>query len=301
MLAVLCLVELVCYFRWHSKAKAAAQYGDFLKATSTSKFQKLVLNITMLCLVFWAIHFIICGDNLQKWVGIVMCIYMPALFTIVNATKEFLKRKKASRGLNRTATILISFTAAFAMMGLITFGMLYASNRGLFADKNEELYEHNGTTWVIHQDELPLVVEDLIDTDFDGYIKERRGNMSLIFGQLVLRQYPRFDAESYGKIPQLEYTMTIVRVPALYNMCKEIMIHDGEYYRQTKEKEYRTEAAAPWGAQEAYRLHDPEYGARNTYLLCYGDLIVEIRFDWEPTAVQMAIVGEKLTNKGEAS
>ena len=40
---------------------------------------------------------------------------------------------------------------------------------------------------------------------------------------------------------------------------------------------------------------DPEFGARNDYLLCYDNLIVEISFDWEPTAEQMAIVGEKLS------
>ena len=221
---------------------------------------------------------------------------MPSLFVIVNATKEFLKRKKASRGVNRTVTMLTSFLAAFTMMGLITFGILYASNHGLFADKNEETYEHNGITWIIHQDELPLVVEDLIDVDFDGYIKERRGNMSLILDQLVMRQHPRFDAENYKNIPQLEYTMTIVRIPALYDKCKEILIHDEEYYRETKEKEYRIENTEPWGANEVYRLHDLEYGARNTYLLCYDNLIVEIHFDWEPTTEQMAIVAKKLSD-----
>ena len=43
LLAILCIVELVCYFRWHSKAKVAAEHGEFLKVPSTSKFQKVVL------------------------------------------------------------------------------------------------------------------------------------------------------------------------------------------------------------------------------------------------------------------
>lgn len=295
ILAVLCVVELVCYFRWHSRAKVAAEHGEFLKVPSISKFQKVVLLVVIVGAIFWAINYIIFGNTLQRWITIIMGLYMPALFIIVNATKEFLKRKKASRSVNRTVTMLTSFIAAFAMMGLVTFGTLYASNHGLFADKNEETYEHNGMTWVIHQDELPLVVEDLVDVDFDGYIKERRGNMSLILGQLVMRQHPRFDADNYKDIPQLEYTMTIVRVPALYDKCKEIMIHDEEYYRETKEKEYRVENAEPWGANEVFRLYDLEYGVRNTYLLCYDSLIVEIHFDWKPTEAQMAVVGEKLT------
>ena len=37
------------------------------------------------------------------------------------------------------------------------------------------------------------------------------------------------------------------------------------------------------------------YGAENWYPLCYDDVIVEINFDWEPTAEQMKIAGEKLS------
>lgn len=294
ILGALCLVELICYFRWHSKAKIAAEYGEFLKVPSTSKFQQIVLLITLIGVIFWAINYIICGDTMQRWIAIIMGLYMPALFIIVNAMKDFLKRKKAPRGVNRTVTMLTSFVVAFAMMGLITFGTLSASNHGLFADKDEETYEHNGMTWVIHQDELPLVVEDLVDVDYDGYIKERRGNMSLILGQLVMRQHPRFDANQYAQIPQLEYTMTIVRVPALYDWCKNRLIYEREILKAIDVQDYKLENAEPWGACEAYRLYDPVYGAENYYLLCYEDMIVEINFDWEPTEEQMAIVAEKL-------
>ena len=32
----------------------------------------------------------------------------------------------------------------------------------------------------------------------------------------------------------------------------------------------------------------------NLYLLCYGDRIVRLQLDWEPTPRQMATVAEKL-------
>ncbi|MBR5127781.1 MAG: DUF2812 domain-containing protein, partial [Roseburia sp.] len=89
-LAILCVVEMVCYFRWHAKAKVAAEYGEFLKAPSTSKFQITVLAIVVGGAVMWGINHIIVGDNLQRFIVIVMCFYMPALFAIVNAMKEFL-------------------------------------------------------------------------------------------------------------------------------------------------------------------------------------------------------------------
>ena len=299
LLGLFCIVELVCYFRWRSKAKAAAEHGEFLKVPNTSKFQKAVLIITIGGAIFWAINYVICGDNLQRWIAILMCIYMPALFVIVNATKEFLKRKKASRGVNRTVTMLTSFIVAFAMMGAITFGTLYASNHGLFADKNEETYEHRGMTWVIHQDELPLVVEDLVDVDFDGYIKERRGNTSLLLGQLVMRQYPRYDAENYNDIPRLEYSMTIINVPSLYEMCKKQMIDKKDETDNTNTPEgfkrvYLEQDPMPWKAKEVYQLAYQDTGTLNSYLLCYDDRIIEIDFNWEPTTEQMAIVAKKL-------
>lgn len=294
LLAVLCGTELICYFRWLKKAKIAAECGEFLKTPSTTKLQKFVLGVAIIGGIIWFVDYIIWGDKLKRTIALLMCIYMPALFIIVNATKNFLKRKKASTGVNRTITWITSFVVSFAMMGAITFGTLYASKQGLFAEKEEETYEHNGMTWVIHQDELPLVVEDLLEVDYDGYIRERRGNMSMLLGQLVMRQYPRYDTENYRDVPQLEYIMTVVKVPALYDMCKERVIYDRENLRYMSPQEYRESDASLWGANEAYRLYDLEYGAEDTYLLCYENLIIEIFFDWEVTAEQMAIVGEKL-------
>lgn len=297
MMLLLCAVDLICYFRWHAKAAIAAERGEFLKAPSTSVFQKIILIVVMGGAMFWGVNHIVCGDPLRRTVTILVGIYVPALFIIVNATKEFLKRKKAARGVNLTLTVITSFVVSFGMMGLIVYGTLTASSRGWFADKNEETYEYKGSTWVVHQDELPLVVEDLVDVDYDGYIKERRGDESLILGQLTMHQRPRLGAAGYANIPQLEYTVTIVKIPALYDLCKERLMYEKEELRPLIKQEYRAENAEPWGANEAYHLHDPEYGPENFWLLCYDGLIVELGLDWEPTAEQMAIVGEKLTGK----
>lgn len=302
LLALLCMVELICYFRWYSKAKIAAEQGEFLRVKSTSKFQKTVLYMVIIGAVLWMLNSLIYGSVLQKFLFILMCIYMPAVFVIVNAVKEFLKRRKASRAVNRTVTILTSFIIAFVLLGTITFGTLYASRHGLFADKNEETYEHNGMTWVIHQDELPLVIEDLIDVNYHGYIKERSGDMSLLLGQLEMRQYPRYDAENYKDIPRLEYTMTIVNVPSLYEMCKNHMIDkkdetDDANVPEGFKQVYLEQDQAPWKANEVYQLSCQDSGALNSYLLCYDDRIIEISFDWEPTEEQKAIVGGKLSGK----
>ena len=295
LLAVLCAVELIVYYKWYSKAKIAAEQGEFLSSSSTAKFQKGVLLVVGIGVVYWVISYLLSGPLLRRVVGIMMFIYMPLLIVIVNGTKEFLKRKKVSKKVNFAVTMAVDFIFAFGLMGLIGFGILKASNKGLFAENGEETYEHGGITWVIHQDELPLIVEDLIEIDYDGYIREKRGDSSILLSQLVMHQGPRFDAENYADIPQLEYTLVVVHVPALYDMCKNRMIYEQEEQRPIQDLDYRKEDEAPWGAKEVYRLYDLEYGARNTYLVCYDKMLAEIRFDWEPTEEQMAIVGEKLT------
>lgn len=294
MLAMLSIVEMGGYFWWLYHAKKAAKQGEFLRGISTSKFQKCVLVLVVLGAVYWAVNYIVFGDSLKRWVAIAMGIYIPALFVIVNATKEALKRKKASRGVNRTVTILTSFVISFTMMGLIVGGTLFASSHGLFVDKNEETYEHRGMTWVIHKDELPLTVEDLVEIEYDGYIKECRGESSFLLGQFFLHQRPRYDAENYASIPQLEYTITQIRVPALYEFCKNRLMYEKEVVYPNEKQEYKRIDAAPWGAKDAYRLYDSIYGAENVYLLCYDKMIVEIMFDWEIANHQMNIAGKKL-------
>lgn len=57
---------------------------------------------------------------------------------------------------------------------------------------------------------------------------------------------------------------------------------------------YIEQDAAPWMANEVYRIYSEEGWWENLYLLCYDDKIVEIRFDWEPTVEEMFIVNQKL-------
>ena len=56
--------------------------------------------------------------------------------------------------------------------------------------------------------------------------------------------------------------------------------------------------ATPWGAEEAYRLVAKDGTQRNMFLLCRGNTLVSLDMSWEPTAEQMALVGERLLETG---
>lgn len=295
LLAISFVVELVRYFVWHSKAKKAAEYGRFLKIPGTSGFQKTLFAVILTGIACWAAGSLLWGNSTQKWLGILTFIYVPALFLIVNGVKEFLKRRKASRSVNLTLTMLASFMSAFVMLGLITFLILRISSGTLFSGRDRATYEYNGRTWSIYQDELPLVVEDLTDVDYREYIKENISDEStFLLRQSIMAQYPRFDADNYDEIPRLSYTIVTVRAHVLYDMCKQSLLHSWEQLYPDGERYYVPADAAPWGADEAYRLYESLFGLQNDYLLCYDNLLVEISFNWEPSAEQMRIVGERL-------
>lgn len=270
-----------------------AEQGEFLKPISTAKFQNAILIVIIVGAIYWGIDFIFAGDKLRRWVGIVMCIYMPLLIFAVNATKNGLKKRKVSKGVNLAITLLVDFFLAFLLMGLIVFGTLKLSNHGFFAEEQEETYEHGGMTWEVHQDELPLTVEDLMETEYAEYIKARQGEESLFLADFELEQYPRFGAENYEEIPQLRYRIVDVKLPFLYDICKDRMIYEQEDRYGDETRKYKEQDAAPWGANEVYCLYELDRDYLNTYLLYYDSQLVEIRFTWKPTEEQKAVVAER--------
>lgn len=298
MLFVFCLAEFINYFTWHKKAVKAAEEGYFLDTPNTSVLQKSLLIGVFGLLIYWIMTFVLMDDNLQSTIFVIMFLYMMTLIFIVNAIKNLLKKKKASAGTNRTITIISSFVLSFAMMSGITFFTIFAISHGFFEEDNET-YEHNGATFVIHNDELPLTVEDLFDVDYDGYIKERRTNESLLLGEFVMTQRPRFDAVDFDEMPTLEYTIVHVKVPFLYDWCKEQLYYEGdttknETYPTDMKSIYQPQDATPWNANEVYRLYSSDGTPLYRYLLCYDNQLIDIRFDSELTSDQIAIVAEKL-------
>lgn len=298
MVAVLVGVECVGYFLWRRRAVRAAERGEFLNSHSHRKLQIAALVLLALWLGYYLLSVLASGDRMMiALVALMFLLYVPGLFLVINGVKGFLKRKKASAKVNRAVTIVIALAACYAVMGVIVFGTLYGHSHGWFAGNEEETYQYNGITCTAYHDELPLTVEDLLDVDLDGYSYwQQWGEESLLLGRYVMDQSRRFDAENRRELPDLSYTIVLVKAPFLYGLCRDTFLRQWEddwYW----DSEYVPADATPWGAVEAYRELDGEYGPRNQYLLCYPDRIVEIQFDYdwgEVTPEQMAVVGEKL-------
>ncbi len=294
VLMLLCGTELTAYFLWKKKAGALVDQGIFLDPPDTSRVEKIALGVVLAFAAYYVLDVLLSGDKLMIAILLVMGGYMFLLIWGVNGVKAFLKRRKASRTLNRNVTIGTSFVLAFVMMALITPGLLALNRTGIFADKDDETYEHWGQTFVAPHDEIPLTMEDLLGSaEQAGDIKERSGHESLLLGKYTMRQHPRFDSET-ATMYWLEYDVVKVKVPFLYDMCRDQYLRDAERKDVDFQRYYAPIDPAPWGAKEAYQLEDNVVGLRNKYLLCYEDIIVAFDPDMELTPAQMALVGEKL-------
>ena len=300
MVFLVCVVELSAYYMWYAKAKKAAVDGRFVKANSTSRLQWIILAAVFMGYIYWIISEVILGSALKRTVGTAMIFYTAALIILVNAIKQFLKRKNAPRNVNRFLTFSASFVLSFCMMGVITFSVLRALQNGFF-DRDMETYEYNGATFTVYKDELPLTVEDMLDIQYDGYIKERRSDESLLVGQFDMHQHPRYGAEQSVHMPALEYTITEVKLPLLYDFCQKSLLNakqdkivggQVDFYEH-----YEPVDPKPWKAEEAYRLYWSYEHFIDRYLICYERRIVEITFDWEPTTEQIAIAAERLSGE----
>ncbi len=301
MLGVLCVVELGVYFAWYRKAKKVVrEQGIIPKIPDTSGFQSALLIILLLCCGIWAWSAIAGGNSLILWASGLMVIYMVILFGAVNGVKNLLSRRNVSKGVNMALTLITSFVVAFAGIGLITTLLLRMGDEGMFVDRSVATYEHDGRILEVHRDILPLNVEDLLDVadrltmSSVGYMKEWRVDETILLGRCEGWQYPRLDLQNKDELPGIRYTVVDVKVPFLYELCKEQLIEEGERHYTVGGREYREEDAEHWSAKEAYRLYDLESGPYDRYLLFYDKHMVEIRFDWELTLEQKNAAGEKL-------
>lgn len=293
ILALIYIVELTSYLRWYAKAKIAVGQGELPRGRSTSRFQQGALMVVGGIFLYDLFEMFVSKDFLLRWMGIIMILYPILVLVIVKGVKEFLKRKKIEKKLSFLVALLTAIILSFGMSaGLLTV-MEYASSHGRFADKGEETYEFEGNTFVLHQDELPLTLEDLMEEDGEIYVKRCEERNSPLLAHYDISQQPRFDAPLFRELPDLHYTVTSFRTPFLYDFCKESLLHPRRPDWQER-WEYRREDPAPWGANEVYRRYRFGEVAENSYLLCYDNTLVEIRFSWDPTAEQKRTVGEKL-------
>lgn len=286
-LLIISLAELCTYFSWHRKAKKAAQDGIFVDTPSTKLIQQTVVIVLMFAAAIWLLNLFTLSNRMLAWIAVAMLLSMFLIIFAVNWIKHGLRKLKASRGLNRTLTLAACFLLPTILMG----GITYATLSGIFSNVNQ--------TVPFDDSVIPLSITDFYEVDEQKYIEQNRNNETFALGQRVVHMFGDWNAEDFHELPDLQYTITTVKSPIIYEWVKDQMYWDMD---ESDDKDIpvghrlvlKEQDPAPWGANEVYRLYQEEGWYMNWYLLCYDDWIIDIRFDWEPTVDDMAIVKQKL-------
>lgn len=273
-------VDLVAYYTWRHRAKRAAKQGLFLDTPSTKKFQTVMMAVLLAALFWWGVNLALVGNPVMAWIVLVVAIGYGVLIALTLGVKRLLKEVGVSTGVNRGLTLLACAVFAFVIMGgAVKFGVYLATG----AEDPEELPFYV---------ETPLYMTDLVGEQEVFFSNATSSDQSLLLQRLKVEQFP------WGRedeTPQMTYERYTVSVPALYSFCV------GQMKRQMLIKAYWDGEmvpvdATPWGAEEAYRLVAKDGTLRNAFLLCRGNILVSVDMSWEPTAEQMAMVGERLLN-----
>ena len=291
LLSIPMIIEIVFYFRWYKKAKILAQEtATFLAVKLNHKISFVFIGIAI---VFIGISFISFGGTM----AIVMVVLAGAFIfnvVLVNLVRNWMKKKGFSRGVNQFLSFCISFTYMFAVMGIVVFwGIHYGISDNKKVVGTYELYGH---TYNIYNEELPLEIEDIMEVE-GQWSKEIRGTQTIFLSQM---EYEQDSIPIKGnQVPDLSYTITEIKVPFLYKFCKQSLLN--EHQDEIGEDfifydSYFQVDESIWKAKEAYQLRWSS-SILDTYLICWEDRIVEIKFYWQPTEEQIAKVAEILSKK----
>ena len=292
VLTLACLYEIGFYFCWSRKAKAAAQNdGVFLPIRSKPAASWILLAVSALLLI-------LSYTALQGPLGFTalwLCM-TPFIIVIGNLLKSALKKRSVSRNVNRIVSGCAVVLLTFLMLGLMSAAIIQGRVR-FNSEKNViGTYDLYGRTREIYNDPLLLEIEDLADADAQ-WSKEAGHQETFLLSSTEYRQYAvPIDGNDNVDERNLVYTVTEVKQDFMYDFIKRAVlnsrqdeVHDGFVFTD----HYEPIDASIWNADDAYQLHWSD-SVLNTYLIFWGNRIVEIKFYWEPTPAQIAITAEKL-------
>ena len=290
----MCSLEVFGYLRWYKKARHAAEVdGEFIETPSHRHIILSMLGAVMMVFLLWILT--LQSRDMYFVVGVLTAGFV-FIFWFTGVVMKWMKRKKVSAKVSRIATVAISFTCGFLLLVGAIFGMIHAINSDWFADDaRQDTYEYQGHTFNVYHDELPLYIEDLMETDYTQYSTYWEGHETFLLGEYEAFQRPRMDALAE---PSLRYDVYYIKWGVLYDLCLNDLIHQyDDRYEEDVPMEWRDNFRAvdakAWNANIVYQKYTGDT-PNEQYILCYDDIIVYLTPGFELIDAQKPIVSEKL-------
>ena len=217
----------------------------------------------------------------------------------MQALQDWLRRRGASRGLNRALVAVLWITGSM----VYAVGMMFlrpAANAAELAIRGAETYTVQGESYTAYQDAVPLSLEELTGAQTGSYSTRRTGDQTIFLSRYSVTQEPRLDAQNQDELPSLRYTVYSIFWPSLYEICKRDLLETGVLMEQYILYSYVPADPAPWGAEEVFQRLNNAGGLENEFLLCYDNTLATIEFSWAPTQEQMELAGRKLASSADS-
>ncbi len=296
LVLILPVISIWQYHRWHKHVEELIESGEDIRKRNGPPDQRVSITGMMFIALTFTIISLVGGRSgililAMAFVGIL------GITLVVLEFSKLMKKRMVSGRTNRNLTYTAAIIGALVIAGLLLAVMIREVQEPAEYSSTPEVRNTNGFTENIFHDELPLVVEDLRNTAYQGYSYEMEYTAeSVLCGVHRANQTPGVDGLSE---PKLSYRIIDVKLPLLYGLCRESLekdfAHDfGKSMNGDVDWEKHIPVnAAPWGANEAYQLCILN-NMKERYLLCYNKTIVEIDFgnEWDVTPEVMRIVGE---------
>lgn len=269
------LLWIMEYYFWHRRAvKMAMQEGVFLDVKygfRVSGMVTLICGISLLLLMFY-----------YDWVSALLAstIYIVSIL-ILWLIWEWIKEKGYSRRENRIRFFVIGFVVVVLLYKSFGFaaGKLGYTGKGV---------GFTGSEWEQYLQTPPLSFQDIYGEESECSSQTMWVEESWLVADYEMRSYGKLQGEGVS----LSYGVVDVKCDMLYDLCLEGELRSELRYRG----KYAPVDTAEWGADSVYRARISKTLWDNIWLLCYGDRIVVLVMDCEPTPEQMALVGEVLGN-----
>ncbi len=71
------------------------------------------------------------------------------------------------------------------------------------------------------EDPIPLSLADFMEIDENDYVATNNNNETMLIVQRKVDQFAHWNVDGRHDLPELGYTVTSVKVPFLYDWCKD--------------------------------------------------------------------------------
>lgn len=272
-------VELIHYYTWYKKAKRIAEEEEILYLPKPiSVFRTVCLAIGFMAL---ALAILALMDFTTGKYGALVLVWTIVILGVPIGGSRLLKKWKVSAKWNRVIIVLLAIVCTVGMTMVIFTSV--SEDADIIFNRNDEMLLHVSDFREVDEDEL------------HGY--PRKNNSIFLFREEGYQSEHFEEGEDVRLRLHLNYTFIVVKLPFVYDFCKEELIEDKMRYVDIEfgdQSGYRKVEMSVWGAEEVYQYHNFDGEPKYEYLVCYPDRILQIDFGWDVTDEDIEKVKERI-------